>query len=229
MIKIKNLKAALFDLDGLIADTESLHVSSYHKMANDMGIKLNDEYIHSFIGVATKDNVKRIIKDFNINKNFEDVLKLRYQYYIKEIRNSNLKPMEGAKETIIFLRDHGLKTALVTSSIKEQAIEVLKKIFPDDVYYSKEEFKLRLFDFMIFGDDVKHSKPDPEIYIKASKLLRVEPNYCIVFEDSSAGVISAKSAGMYVIAVPNYHTKNQDFSKADYKINSLIDFQNLYK
>ena len=224
MIKIKDIKAALFDMDGLIADTEALHVSSYHKMADYLGIKLDNEYIHSFIGVSTKDNVNKILKDFKIDMNLEDALNLRYKYYLEEIKNSTLKPMKGSEDTVLFLKKIGLKTALVTSSIKEQAIEVLKKILPSYISYKKDNFKVNLFDLMIFGDEVNHPKPDPEIYLKASKLLGIAPKYCLVFEDSKAGVISAKSAGMNVIAVPNYHTKNQDFSKADYKINSLKDF-----
>lgn len=229
MIEMNTLKAVLFDLDGLIADTEALHVSSYHKMADYLGIKLKNDYIHSFIGVATKDNVNRIIKDFKIDKRPEEVLKLRYRYYLDEIRNSELKPMEGAEEAILFVRKLGLKTALVTSSIKDQAVEVLKKIFPNYISSLDRNFGITIFDLMIFGDEVYYPKPDPEIYLKTSVKLNVKPNHCLVFEDSEAGVLAAKSAGMYVIAVPNYHTKNQNFAKADYIIESLKKMPELFQ
>jgi len=229
LIEINTLKAVLFDLDGLIADTEALHVSSYHKMADHLGIKLKGDYIHSFIGVATKDNVNRIIKDFKIDKRPEEVLKLRYRYYLDEIRNSELNPMEGAEEAILFVRKRGLKTALVTSSIKDQAVEVLKKIFPNYISSLDRDFRITIFDLMIFGDEVYHPKPDPEIYLKASGKLNVKPIHCLVFEDSEAGVLAAKSAGMYVVAVPNYHTKNQNFVKADYVIESLKKMPELFQ
>lgn len=229
MGEILGIKAALFDLDGLIADTEEQHVISYHKMAKELGIKLNEEYIHSFIGVATKDNVNKIIKDFNINRNFKDVLNLRYKYYLEEIKNSDIRTMKGAEEVILFLRKLGLKTALVTSSIKEQAIEVLKKIFNTYISIKYSKFNIELFDTMVFGDEVHNPKPNPEIYLMASNILKVKPKNCLVFEDSEAGTVSAKSAGMHVIAVPNYHTKNQNFKKADYTISSLEEFINKYQ
>ncbi len=214
---VKIDKAVLFDMDGLIADTEEIHVKSYHKIARILGINLTDEYIHSFIGVSTKDNIKKIINDFGIEKDFEYVLELRYKFYIENINSSNIKAMGGALETIEISKKLGAKTALVTSSLKEHAFAVLNKIF------DRESLP---FDIMIFGDDVQTPKPDPEIYIKASKKLNVKPENCIVFEDSEAGIKAAKNAGMIAIAVPNYHTKDQDFRMADFKYNSLKDVLN---
>lgn len=226
---MKQKKAVLFDMDGLLADTEEIHVKSYLRVAEKLGINLPRAYIHSFIGVSTRDNIKRIVEDFKIPMDYMDVLSIRYKYYIDELKNSEIYPMDGAIETIGVAKKYGARTALVTSSLKEHALLVLEKILKnvsnstvntrDNGEYTYEH----IFDIMVFGDEVSNPKPDPEIYIKASKRLNIKPANCIVLEDSSAGIIAAKRANMTAIAVPNHHTKDQNFESADYIFGSLSE------
>jgi len=213
------IKSVMFDLDGLIADTEDLHLRAYHEVAKYLGIVLTDEYMHSFIGLSTAENVKKIIKDFKIeNYSFDDIVRLRYENYYKIISHTPLFPMEGALECMERVKQKGLKKGLVTSSLREHAIGVLKNI---QKYTNGAFDPLKFFDFMLFGDDIEHSKPQPDIYIKASKVADTPPSKCLALEDSEAGVISAKRAGFLVIAIPNYHTKNQNFDLADMVLLSL--------
>ena len=79
------------------------------------------------------------------------------------------------------------------------------------------------FDVKIFGNEVKKLKPEPDIYAEAAKRVNIKPEKCLVLEDSQSGVISAKRAGMFVIAVPNIHTLNQNFDTADLVVSSLLD------
>jgi len=214
----RHIETVMFDLDGLLADTEELHVRAYHEVAKHLGIILTDEYMHSFIGLSTAENVKKIIRDFKIQQfNFNDIIKLRYENYYKIISCTPLYPMEGAGECLERVKIKGLKKGLVTSSLREHALGVLENIKK----YSDGLQKLLSFDFMIFGDEIKHPKPSPDIYKQASLLANSIPSKCLALEDSEAGVISAKRAGMKVIAVPNYHTRNQNFDLADMVLPSL--------
>ncbi len=219
------LEAIFFDLDGLLADTEDLHVFAYRKIAQKLGIELSQEYIFSFIGAPTSVNMKKIMHDFHIpEEKFEELLLLRYQSYLDTVNNTPLTLMEGAIECIRYVRERGLKTALVTSSTKEHSQAVFNNILQNSFLHTS---LTNFFDCMVFGDDIENLKPAPDIYMEAIKRLRSTPERGIALEDSEAGVIAAKSAGLKVIAVPGPHTRDQNFNKADRILSSLEDVAKL--
>jgi len=253
---IGKVKAICFDLDGLLADTEHLHIAAYEKVARELGIKLSREYMHRFIGVATKDNIRKIMNDFHIPPDmYTEVLELRYKSYMDAIKSNRLYPMDGAVRCIVRASVKGFKRALVTSSIEEHALETIRNFLanlsePDkkeaNIYReSRDKAPIRLkdpdpyrlihemFDVMVFGDEVKNPKPAPDIYILALKRLKVDSGCCVALEDSESGVLAAKAAGMWVIAVPSHHTKDQDLSHADLVLGSLnevaeLDFMKIF-
>jgi HAD superfamily hydrolase (TIGR01509 family) len=220
-------KAILFDLDGLLADTEHLHVLAYDRVARRLGIKLNREYINAFIGIATRENIIKIMNDFQIpEKRFDEILELRYESYHNIVKETPLFPMEGAVECVQKAEKTNLKRGLVTSSLREHALSVLENIsrnYGENNHINMVEF----FDVMVFGSDVVRLKPEPDIYVEATRRLKLAPESCIAIEDSEAGVISAKKAGLTVIAVPNVHTRRQEFYMADYILNSLHEVLDL--
>ncbi|MGQ9615011.1 MAG: HAD family hydrolase [Spirochaetota bacterium] len=213
------IDAVMFDLDGLLADTEDFHVIAYDAVAKSLGIKLPRDYIISFIGAPTVVNLKRLMMDYGIPESrFEELLKVRYDRYSEIIRTIPLAPMDGALECIVTMRNRGFKTALVTSSLREHSIGVLENISK----HSSPGVDIKnLFDIMVFGDEIKELKPAPDIYLEAVKRLKTRPERCIALEDSEAGVASAKAAGLIVIAVPCPHTKEQKFDRADFVVSSL--------
>ncbi len=218
---MQKIEAVFFDLDGLLADTEGLHLQAYHIMAGHMGIVPTTEYLQSFFGAATSENVSRIMKEFNVTEHsFEDMLKLRLDSYHTLVKTTPLYPMEGAEACIKIIQENDIRRALVTSSIKELAVSVLENI---SKHISINCSLIDFFDVMIFGNEIKKSKPEPDIYAEAAKRINIIPERCVVLEDSQAGVISAKKAGMFVIAVPNVHTLNQKFDMADKVVSSLFD------
>lgn len=212
---------ALFDLDGLLADTEDLHVAAYKEVADWLGITLDREYINAFIGVSTRDNIKRIMRDFEIPDNrFDEILSRRYEKYHDIVKRTPLWPMEGALDCVKRAGDRGMKRALVTSSMKDHAISVLANISAHAGWNGGGSLA-ESFDAMVFGSEIGRLKPEPDIYLEALKRLGTDGSGCVAFEDSEAGVIAAKRAGLYTVAVPNGHTRNQNFDIADLKLASL--------
>jgi beta-phosphoglucomutase-like phosphatase (HAD superfamily) len=222
----RKIEAILFDLDGLLADTEELHVMAYEVVAKRTGINMNREYIQSFIGRSTKENIWQIIDDFHITEySFDELLRIRFESYYEVINTVPVKPMKGALNCIEKVRAKNLKLALVTLSMREHALSVLENISKNLMYKSGggDHSLTDFFDEMVFGNEIHNPKPEPDIYLEALKRLQTPPDSCIALEDSEAGVISAKRAGLTVIAVPNEHTKSHDFQMADWICTSLYE------
>jgi beta-phosphoglucomutase-like phosphatase (HAD superfamily) len=215
------MKALFFDLDGLLVNTESLHVRAYQAVADHLGIPLAREYVHSFLGAPTKSNVMRIMEDNGVPADeFDRLLKIRYDSYLEIIENTPLHLTEGALPCLDMSRERELITALVTSSIREHAMAVLENVSRTTPGNGS---LVDFFSTMVFGDDVPLCKPAPDLYIEATGRLGVEPSEGAALEDSEAGVTSAKAAGLFVIAVPCEETDGQDLSGADVIVSSLVD------
>jgi beta-phosphoglucomutase-like phosphatase (HAD superfamily) len=218
---LKRFEAVLFDLDGLFADTEELHVYAYEAVGTYLHAPLTRDYICSFIGGPTRENVKKVMRDFNSPpERFEEVLKVRYDSYVDAISKTVLHPMEGALECVLDVKKKKYRTALVTSSIREHAMAVLQNI---SSRWNSGRDILQLFDVTVFGDEIEHLKPAPDIYLDAMHRLGAAPEAGLALEDSEFGVLAAKRAGLYVIAVPGPHTNSQHFTKADVVADSLTE------
>jgi beta-phosphoglucomutase len=215
------ISAVLFDLDGLLADTEDLHVKAYGIAFAKCGIALSDEEIYRGMGVSTRENVKRIFREHNLAlERLEEIVALRYDSYYNLVQSTPISFMDGAADCLQYVKEKGLRSALVTSSIKKHGIAVLTNLQEHaDLANPLPEY----FDVQVFGDEIKRSKPDPEIYLEALERLNIPPETCIAFEDSEVGVLSAKSAGLSVFAVPNKYTARHSYDKADRVIGSLGD------
>jgi beta-phosphoglucomutase-like phosphatase (HAD superfamily) len=218
---VKRPDAVLFDLDGLLADTEELHIYAYEAVGTYLGTPLARGYICSFIGGPTRENVKRVMRDFNVPmERFEEVLKVRYDSYVDAIARTVLRPMEGSLDCVLEVKERKYKTGLVTSSIRAHAMAVLQNL---SNHWNSGRDIASLFDVTVFGDEIEHLKPAPDIYLEAVRRLGSSPESCTALEDSEFGVISAKRAGLYVIAVPGPHTKDQHFRSADVVAGSMTE------
>ncbi|UCB46323.1 MAG: HAD family phosphatase [Spirochaetota bacterium] len=215
----KDIRAILFDLDGLLVPTEELHIKAYNTVFEQFGIILTQEVFNKQMGVSTRENVKRIMKDNKIPPDkYDEILKLRYDIYYDSVKSTPLTFMDGAIECFEYIMEKKLKRGLVTSSIKEHALAVLVNL------NKHGNWRVDIFDYfdvLVFGDEIEMSKPNPEIYIKACERLDINPSRCIALEDSQAGVLSAKNAGLYVIAVSQNNTNSYNIKNADIKLKSL--------
>ena len=214
-----DIAAVLFDLDGLLADTEDLHLKAYVIAFEKYGITLTDEEVYRGMGVPTRDNVVRIMKDHGVpEERVAKMVKLRYDAYYDLVRSVPVSYMEGTQDLLLLVKKKGLKKGLVTSSITLHSRAVLANLQNQTVPGIRLD---EYFDVMVFGNEIEDNKPGPGIYLRAAERLGLEPARCLALEDSEAGVISAKRAGLRVIAVPNKYTKGQDLGRADYIVTSL--------
>lgn len=194
------IKACLFDLDGVIVDTAKYHFLAWKTLADELGISFTEENNELLKGVSRMQSLEIIL---NLGKRtLTDQEKLRfadkknqvYLDYIYRMQADELLP--GAKEFIEEIKQNGMSVALGSAS--KNAPLILQQLKIED-----------LFDAVVDGNEVTEAKPDPEVFLKGAKALKVDPRNCVVFEDAMAGVEAAKNAGMFCIGIGDPTTLSQ--------------------
>ena len=192
MCSIREFKAFVFDMDGLIFDSERIVQRSWNVSGQELGLGNVGEHIYNTLGMNRVS--RRYYFEENICKDFPfdefSVLTRKNFFAIVDREGLPMKP--GVKEILAFAKDNGIKVALATSSSRDYAMKCLKNAGIDTY-----------FDDIVCGDMVSHSKPDPEIYLRACELVRTKPQDAVAFEDAPAGIRSAYNAGMKVVMVPD--------------------------
>jgi len=214
-------QAIIFDMDGLIVDTENIYYNTYNQTLNDLGVDIPKEGYIPCVGNPVFDNSVEAVKLYDLPIRPEDFLESwmkRFENAIGDPKQIELMP--GFLDLLAYLRQKKYKLGIASSTPRHRMQTTLKNgVLPHLDVASLDE----IFGAFFSGSDVTHTKPDPEIYLKAAAKLEVEPKSCMVFEDSVAGIQSAKAAGMTAIAVPNFFTAHHDHSEADKIINSLSE------
>ena len=212
--------AIIFDVDGLIVDSEELYSRTYIETLADYGKTIARGDYTAAVGIPVEDNSAHAVEHFSLNTTPEAYCEAwmdRFEAAISTPGGIDLMP------GIIELLEHveGAYDLALASSTKRPRMRMTLNngLMPHLDYHSPEH----LFKVILSGSDVIHTKPAPDIYLLAAEQLEVEPKECLVFEDSQAGVIAAKSAGMTVFAVPNFFTSHQDHSLADRILDSLSE------
>ncbi|MFH0760647.1 MAG: HAD family phosphatase [Bacteroidota bacterium] len=210
-------KAVIFDLDGLLIDSETLYHKVSYAMTAELGKTLTGATIAKQMGRSPLESLEVYRRDLGIEHlTAQELVDMRHERMVKEFRE-NLEPMPGAMEIIRGL--HGrIRLAISTGSPRE-LMEIATARLGLEKY----------FEYVQTSDDLLLGKPDPEIYNLTIKALHLNPEECIVLEDSSNGVLSGHRAGCFVIAVPNEHTYKQDFSSADAKVDNLTEAGEIIK
>lgn len=190
------MEAVIFDLDGLLADTEIISLKVYQELLRDFGIPFTEEtYSRDYSGHREEENVQRFLDTYDLPWNFDQTLAKVYEL---EAQGVNLK--KGAKNLLTYLQKEGVPIVLATSSVESRARMILDS-----------NGILSLFDHLVFAKDVKRSKPYPDIFLKACSDLNVLPENCLVLEDSEAGIEAASRAGIPVICIPDLKIPAQSF------------------
>ena len=203
------IKAAIFDMDGVIIDSEPIQMLAINKVLAQWSIQLSDKDFIPMIGRRLSDDYNYLKERFGIPVDFPEFWKMKnatYQNLIKE----SIEEMPGLSRLITELKQAGIKRAVASGSIRADIDIVLNGLGLQSE-----------FDVITAGNEVKHGKPHPEIYLLTSSRLEVNPEDCVALEDTYYGLCSAKSAGMKCIAVPHKYTAQQDFSRADLTTDSL--------
>jgi len=201
------ITTVIFDLDGLLADTEPLHCQAYQLALREHGIHLTEtEYGEHWVRCG------RGIHEWIDEHGHEldpGALRVRKAGHYQELLRSSLRPMNGA-EALLNRLSGKMRIGLASSSYRDAV---------DGVIYGLGISQF--FEAVVSGLDVARVKPAPDIFLETAKRLGVAPAQCAVLEDAEKGVIAAHAAGMICVAVPNVYTRDHDFSKATHICSSL--------
>jgi HAD superfamily hydrolase (TIGR01509 family) len=157
------------------------------------------------------DDIREMRAHFRWTESEEELFARRQEHFDRVCREANLEPMPGVRERIDELRAIGIPIAITSSAVASSIEEILVRLRLRDA-----------FTLIVDGSEVQHGKPDPEAYLLTARKLNVRPEQCIVFEDSNVGVLAAKRAGMFCVAVRNPRAlERQDLSAADVIVGSM--------
>lgn len=194
-----DIKACIFDLDGVIVDTAVYHYKAWKRLANQLQFDFTEEDNEKLKGISRKESLALILGWGGVDKTEleqDELAQLKNSWYVEMI--TEMTPAEilpGASEFLQSLKDAGYKTALGSAS--KNAGVILNKVG-----------LAGYFDAIVDGNIVTASKPDPQVFLKGAEMLSVEPATCVVFEDAIAGIEAAKAGGMKVVGIGSAETLN---------------------
>ena len=197
------MQAIIFDMDGLMIDTETIYFQTNRELAKSFGKTVSDETLWNMMGRKPAESYTIYRDALGINKTVEELLKIVYEALEKKLL-TEIRPMSGLLNILDEFKGK-MKMAIATGSPNKFL----------DITLNKLDLR-QYFDATQSSDEIVNGKPDPEIYLKVIEKLKLKPEDCIVIEDSSNGARAGKNAGCYTIAVPSEYTYKQDFSFVDY-------------
>ncbi|WP_449401131.1 HAD family hydrolase [Chryseobacterium wanjuense] len=210
-----SLKAVLFDMDGVIVDTEPLHRKAYFKTFNELEIAVSEDLYTSFTGASTKRVCETLINEFNLNQTHEEIAKTKRDYFKDYFYNDEeFDLIPGVRELIQHYHENSIKLILASSA----TMTTINMVF--------EKFELeKYFSGKISGADLKESKPHPEVFLLAAEMAGEPVENCMVIEDSTNGILAAHRAKIFCAAYRSPHSKNQDYTMADTVVSDYEDLQ----
>uniref|UniRef100_UPI004047AEA4 HAD family hydrolase n=1 Tax=Flavobacterium sp. TaxID=239 RepID=UPI004047AEA4 len=199
------IQTVIFDMDGVIVDTEPVHYYAYHKHFKELNINVTDEMYTSFTGNSTRNIFQKLKEQFNLSENVEDlVLRKRHLFNDAFDSKEDLYLIEGVEDLIKDLYANGIQLIVAYSA----SHVTINRVFT--------RFNLhQYFTHIVSGEDFPKSKPHPAIFLHAASLSIAPKENCIVIEDSTNGIQAAVSAEIFCVGYNSLHSKNQDLSKAN--------------
>jgi len=206
--------ALIFDVDGVVADTEVLNArASVLMFAELYDVTVQPEDFRPFVGTGDERYVEGVAEQYGVTIDTQAAVDRRAECFFRLLLDEPLPAAPGVLELIQAAReDPDARLAIATSGQKAKQFPVIMGT----------GLKLEWFDAVITGDDVDRKKPDPQIYLRTAARLGLEPAVCVVFEDAPAGVQAAKSAGMACIAVTTSVTR-EELAGANLVLESLAE------
>jgi beta-phosphoglucomutase family hydrolase len=196
--------AVIFDMDGVIAETERVHIKAEKQTMLKYGIKISEEELHRYTGTTAKSMFTDLIRKYKLDTTFDKIFNEKEKILFKLLEN-NVQPTKGIIELLHKLKEMNIKLGIASSSHKRLVEYIVRKL------------KIaHFFDSVVSAEDIINSKPNPEIFLESAKRLKLNPAECLVVEDSKLGIDAAKKAGMKCLGYRNPSSGSQDLSKADF-------------
>lgn len=206
------LKAVIFDMDGLMVDSEIISYYCYRDLLNDYGYEFTKEdYIRDFPGKALRTSITYIKEHYHIDYDIEEKIDQFHQREAQYMEKEGVELKPGLVELLQYLKAHNYKTIVATSSLKQRTHRILGG---HDV--------LQYLDDTVFSSEVKRGKPYPDIFLKACEKLNVNVDEALVLEDSEAGIQAAYDAHIPVICVPDMKYPDEEFAQKTTQILSSL-------
>ena len=208
-------KAIIFDMDGLILDTESIESRAFEKLLNEYGVEpkpFPNGLIHQIGGADASIYYEKFKNQYNFPADQEVIQNKKRAYWQEMLEKENIEAFPGFFELLELAKKENLIIALASNRNEKFVHLVLEKLGVR-----------HYFNVIVGPAEGRKHKPYPDIYLETAKAVGVNPAECLALEDTDGGIISAKDAGMKAIAVPNVYTADHDFSRADLVVKSLED------
>jgi len=209
------LKAVLFDFDGVVVQSERLHMESFMELLAPFGVKVSEaRWYREFAGTGSRSIIERLAAEYGIREDIGVLVEKRKKLYEDRVRKGELNETPGVKEFLTLLKKRGIRTAIVSGSHSSNVRLAISTLGLEG-----------LFEIIVSGDDIESRKPDPGPFLHAAEKLGVKPSECLAIEDSYAGCESARRAGMMLVWMKppvDSGPQKADLSVKDFRDPSLL-------
>jgi HAD superfamily hydrolase (TIGR01509 family) len=203
------IHTVIFDMDGVIVDTEPVHRYAYYKQFEELDIEVTEAMYTSFTGFSTRNTFQTLKEQFQLTHEVEDLIQRKRSIFNDAFdTKEDLELLDGVRTLIEDLHQNGIQLILASSASKVTIDRVFTRFGLHD-----------FFTHIVSGEDFPKSKPHPAIFQHAASLSTAPKENCIVIEDSTNGVRAAKAAGIYCVGYVSEHSKDQHLDEADLVIN----------
>lgn len=210
------IKAVVFDMDGVLLDSEPLHDRTNIEILKSYGINADASVTDPFVGRTSEALWTELKGIYNLSDSVEELIERQWSMNIKALPSSEIEASKGLEDVLAYILENELSASVASSSRGDfvQAVFDHLNLWPFMEAYTS-------------GQEIEHGKPAPDIYILAARKIGVRAEECLAVEDSTAGVRSAKAAGMITVGYRNPTSQGQDVGMADYVVDCLSDICNI--
>lgn len=213
------IKGAVFDMDGLMFDSERITYNGWQKLMDEIGFEYSIDVFKQTVGRRKKEVEQFYFSKYGNDFPYRRLSEIQRKNYIDFVTTKGVPVKKGLYEILDFLKDNDIKIALATSTSRQTSLINLGS--------AKVE---KYFDALVCGEDVTNGKPDPEVFLTAAQKIGIEPEQCIAFEDSFNGIKSAFAAGMTTVMVPDFiQPTDEILSMVNYLCSDLSNAAELLK